>query len=218
MVLGDVERAVVGVNGGNASHVRSSSPLAVAPLAVSGKPKVPAAQLHPQMAPVGLYIAAVVGPIVDHRYLPVCYMWFGLASIMYITLFIITFQKMVGAVVFFCLVLGWRRGAGVCHVHHPLRHHLPKDGGCGSVAFRFWFWVGLEGGGAGCRGVDAPAAAVFRRVVWPFLNEGGHKCEPCPVLLGCFRGWVSLDSWSAHHAGVERRQQRRSGERGYPTC
>ncbi len=46
-----------------------------------------------QMAPVGLYIAAVVGPIVDPRYTQVCYLFFGFASIMYITLFVLTFQN-----------------------------------------------------------------------------------------------------------------------------
>ncbi|KAL4537156.1 hypothetical protein Ndes2526B_g04932 [Nannochloris sp. 'desiccata'] len=46
-----------------------------------------------QMAPVGLYIAAVVGPIVDPRYTQVCFLFFGFASIMYITLFIMTFQN-----------------------------------------------------------------------------------------------------------------------------
>lgn len=48
-----------------------------------------------QMSPVGLYVAAVVGPIVDPRYTEICFWWFGFASIMYITLFIFTFQKMV---------------------------------------------------------------------------------------------------------------------------
>jgi len=46
-----------------------------------------------QMAPVGLYIAAVVGPIVDPSYTEVCYLFFGFASILYITLFILTFQN-----------------------------------------------------------------------------------------------------------------------------
>jgi tellurite resistance protein len=46
-----------------------------------------------QMAPVGLYIASVVGPIVDPRYTQVCFLFFGFASIMYITLFVLTFQN-----------------------------------------------------------------------------------------------------------------------------
>lgn len=46
-----------------------------------------------QMAPVGLYIASVVGPIVDPRYTQVCFLFFGFATLMYITLFTITFQR-----------------------------------------------------------------------------------------------------------------------------
>jgi tellurite resistance protein len=46
-----------------------------------------------QMAPVGLYIASVVGPIVDARYTQVSFLFFGFASIMYVTLFIMTFQN-----------------------------------------------------------------------------------------------------------------------------
>lgn len=46
-----------------------------------------------QMAPVGLYIASVVGPIVDQRYTEISYLAFGFASIMYITLFVMTFQR-----------------------------------------------------------------------------------------------------------------------------
>ena len=44
------------------------------------------------MSPVGLYIASVVGPIVDHRYTDISYLFFGFASIMYITLFVMAFQ------------------------------------------------------------------------------------------------------------------------------
>lgn len=45
------------------------------------------------MSPVGLYIASVVGPIVDVRYTQISYLFFGFASIMYITLFVIAFQR-----------------------------------------------------------------------------------------------------------------------------
>eukprot|EP00887_Chlorella_sp_A99_P004566 scaffold108.g4566.t1 len=46
-----------------------------------------------QMAPVGNFLASVVGPIVDPRYTEVCYLWFGIAVLMWLTLFVWTFQK-----------------------------------------------------------------------------------------------------------------------------
>lgn len=48
-----------------------------------------------QMGPVGNLIVAIVGPIVDPRYRDVSFLWFGFGCIMYITLFILTFQKVV---------------------------------------------------------------------------------------------------------------------------
>lgn len=44
------------------------------------------------MAPVGLYIAAVVGPIVDPSYTQVSYAFFGLAAILHLALFTLGFQ------------------------------------------------------------------------------------------------------------------------------
>ena len=46
-----------------------------------------------QLAPIGLYISAVVGPIVDARYTHVCFLFFGFATLMYITLFVMNFQR-----------------------------------------------------------------------------------------------------------------------------
>lgn len=45
------------------------------------------------MAPVGLYIAAVVGPIIDQEYRDISFLFFGFAAIMHITLFVMTFQR-----------------------------------------------------------------------------------------------------------------------------
>lgn len=48
-----------------------------------------------QMPPVGLYIASVVGPIIDPRYTQVSYLFFGFASVMYVALFVMSFQRFI---------------------------------------------------------------------------------------------------------------------------
>lgn len=47
------------------------------------------------MAPTGLYIHAIVGPIIDPSYLEVCYLFFGFATIMWIVLFTMLFPRFV---------------------------------------------------------------------------------------------------------------------------
>ncbi|PSC70111.1 C4-dicarboxylate ABC transporter [Micractinium conductrix] len=47
------------------------------------------------MAPVGNFIVAVMGPLLDSGYHEVCYLWFGFAFIMWIALFVFTFQRTV---------------------------------------------------------------------------------------------------------------------------
>jgi tellurite resistance protein len=46
-----------------------------------------------QMAPIGCFIVAVMGPIIDPGYHEVCFFWFGFALLMWITLFVFTFQR-----------------------------------------------------------------------------------------------------------------------------
>lgn len=48
-----------------------------------------------QMAPVGNFIVAVMGPLLDPGYFEVCFLWFGFAMLMWITLFVFTFQRTV---------------------------------------------------------------------------------------------------------------------------
>jgi tellurite resistance protein len=45
------------------------------------------------MPPVGLFVAAIVGPIVDPAYTDVSFLFFGFAIIMWITLFVMHFQR-----------------------------------------------------------------------------------------------------------------------------
>ena len=45
------------------------------------------------MAPVGLYIYAVLGPIIDRSYTQVCYLFFGFATIMWFVLFASLFPR-----------------------------------------------------------------------------------------------------------------------------
>lgn len=45
------------------------------------------------MAPVGLYIYAVLGPIIDESYRQVCYLFFGFATIMWVVLFAALFPR-----------------------------------------------------------------------------------------------------------------------------
>jgi len=45
------------------------------------------------MAPVGLYIYAVVGPIIDRGYTQVCFLFFGFATIMWLVLFAALFPR-----------------------------------------------------------------------------------------------------------------------------